>query len=517
MNKKLKEKIGEAVISVLPITIVVVLTCFFIAPISSDLVVMFIVGAMLLIFGIGLFSLGSETSMSIMGERIGAGLSKSKKIWVIILISFLVGTLTTIAEPDLKVLATQINQIPSLTLVLVVGVGVGIFLACALLRIVFKIKLSRLLVFLYILVFVLAFFVPEDFLPLSFDSGGVTTGPLTVPFIIALGIGAASIRQDKNSESDSFGLVALCSIGPIIAVMILGLIFKIDNAIYVPNNLANVSNSIDIGWSFVSAIPYYSFEVFKSLIPIVLFFVPYNFISLKLPKQELLKIGIGLIYTFIGLVIFMIGVNIGFLPVGNQLGIALMNLENKSFVILLIVLIGFFIVKAEPAVQVLVKQVNDITDGMVSKKALMVSISIGMTIALLISLFRAWLGIPILYVLIPGYVIALALTFFAPEVFVGIAFDSGGVTSGPMTASFVLPIMIGICEASGRINFSIMKDAFGLVSMVAMMPLISIQIVGIIYASKKKQVIKEENEIKHDNDEIIVFKRKNTKTKVIKV
>ena len=495
--------------SVLPITVIVALICFFVIPVSSNLVLMFMIGAIFLIFGVALFSLGADTSMSIMGERIGAGLSKSKNIWIVAFIAFLVGLLTTMAEPDLQVLATQINDVPNMVLISVVGIGVGIFLAIALLRIIFKIKLARLLVFLYIIVFILAFFVPADFLPLSFDSGGVTTGPITVPFIIALGIGAASIRSDKESESDSFGLVALCSVGPILAVMILGLVYKLSNTEYIPASLIGISSSVDIGTEFLKAIPIYSLQVLKSLVPIILFFVPYNLIKIKLPKQEMIKIGIGIIYTFIGLVIFMVGVNVGFLPVANQLGISLISLDNKAFVIIIIQLIGFFIVQAEPAVQILCSQVVDITDGMVSKKALVITMSIGMAIALLISLFRAWLGIPILVVLIPGYLIALLLTFFTPEIFVGIAFDSGGVASGPLTASFVLPIMIGICEASGRINASVMRDAFGLVSMVALMPLIVIQIVGIIYARKSTHATKVDQAIIREiEDEIIVFPKK---------
>jgi hypothetical protein len=291
--------------------------------------------------------------------------------------------------------------------------------------------------------------------------------------------------------------------------MILGLVYKLSNTEYIPASLIGISSSVDIGTEFLKAIPIYSLQVLKSLVPIILFFVPYNLIKIKLPKQEMIKIGIGIIYTFIGLVIFMVGVNVGFLPVANQLGISLISLDNKAFVIIIIQLIGFFIVQAEPAVQILCSQVVDITDGMVSKKALVITMSIGMAIALLISLFRAWLGIPILVVLIPGYLIALLLTFFTPEIFVGIAFGSGGVASGPLTASFVLPIMIGICEASGRINASVMRDAFGLVSMVALMPLIVIQIVGIIYARKSTHATKVDQAIIREiEDEIIVFPKK---------
>ncbi len=509
MNEKLKEKLGESLMSVLPITAIVAMICFFITPVSSDVMMMFFVGAVFLILGISLFSIGAESSMSLIGERIGASLSKSKKIWLIALISFLVGTITTIAEPDLQVLATQASEIPSNILIMTVGVGVGIFLSIAMLRIVFKIKLHILLIILYIVVFAISFFVPPIFLPLAFDSGGVTTGPMTVPFIIALGIGAASIRTDKNSESDSFGLVALCSIGPIIAVMILGLIFKITNTQYIPLEIAKVTSTKDIAQVFVNSLPKYSLEVLKSLIPIASFFVLYNIFSLKLSARELIKIFIGFVYTFVGLTIFLTGVNQGFLPVGNMLGVELVNNVDKELMLPIMMLIGFFIVKAEPAVQVLIRQVNDITDGKVSEKIMEAALSIGMMLALVISCLRAWYGIPLYVFLIPGYILALGLALFSPGIFTGIAFDSGGVASGPMTASFILPLMIGVCEASTRANANVLQDAFGLISMVAMMPLIVIQIVGVMYKYKRDKYFKEaEIDVLEKNDDIIVFPKK---------
>jgi len=509
LNVKLMEKLKEALASVLPITVIVALISLFITPISTSVMMMFLLGAVLLIFGIGLFSLGAEKSMGLIGERIGAGLTKSKKIWIIAFISFVVGTIITVAEPDLQVLANQIPSIPNIVLLTTVGVGVGLFLALAMLRIVFKVRLSRLLVVLYFMVFILSFFVPSSFLPLSFDAGGVTTGPLTVPFIIALGIGAASVRGDKNSESDSFGLVALCSVGPILAVMILGLVYKVTNTNYIPIQISNLANTKDVGQAFVSQIPYYAKDVLKSLLPLIVFFVLYNVISLRLQKQELKKIFFGFVFTFIGLVVFLTGVNVGFLPVGNILGVSLAELPNRIIVLPIIMAIGFFIVKAEPAVQILVKKVNEITDGMVSENVLQGTLSVGMMLALIISLLRALYGIPFFYIILPGYALALILTFFTPDIFVGVAFDSGGVTSGPMTASFLLPLMIGICEASSRANINVMEDAFGLVSMVALMPLITIQIVGIMYKYRKDRFFEEQVVTKvEEHDDIVVFPRK---------
>ncbi len=511
MNEKLKEKIKESVSSVLPITIIVALISFSIAPISNNVMMLFLVGAIFLIIGMGLFSLGAETSMSVIGERIGASLSKSKKIWLIALVSFVLGTIITVAEPDLQVLATQITQVPNMVLIMAVAIGVGIFLAAAMLRIVFNIKLSKLLLILYLMAFVLAIFVPEDFLPVAFDAGGVTTGPMTVPFIIALGVGAASIRSTKSSESDSFGLVALCSVGPILTVMILGLIFKIDSTVYTPSVIPDIENSKSLIMMFANMLPNYIFEVAKALVPILIFFVLYQIFALKMQKNELIKAFIGLGYTFIGLVLFMTGVNVGFMPVGNQLGTELMRIEHQWLIIPIIMLIGYFIVQAEPAVVVLTKQVSDITDGAIPEKAIKVTLSIGMTIAMLIAVIRAMYGISIFYFLIPGYLISVGLMFVVPEIFTAIAFDSGGVTSGPMTATFVLPLIIGVCEACGRQDANIMKDAFGLVAMVAMMPLIIVQLMGLLYKEKMNKVNAQGKQVETEEEDIIVFKRKTLK------
>lgn len=511
MNEKLKDKIKESISSVLPITVIVALACFSVAPVSNNVMMLFLIGAIFLIFGMGFFTLGAETSMTVIGERIGANLSGSKKVWLIALVSFLVGTIITIAEPDLQVLATQITEVPNMVLIMAVAIGVGIFLAVSMLRIVFNVSLSKILLLLYLIVFVLVFFVPAEFLPVAFDAGGVTTGPMTVPFIIALGIGAASVRSGKNSESDSFGLVALCSIGPILTVMILGMVFKIENTVYTPTIIPEIENSKNLIMMFVNELPKYSVEVIKALLPIAVFFTLYQVFSIKMPRKELTKVFVGFVYTFIGLVLFLTGVNVGFMPVGNQLGAELINIDQQWLIFPIVMLIGFFIVKAEPAVGVLTKQISDITDGAIPEKAMQMSLSLGMSIAMVIGVARAAYGIPIIYFLIPGYLIAICLMFIVPEIFTAIAFDSGGVTSGPMTATFVLPLMIGICEASGRVNFNIMKDAFGLVAMVAMMPLIVVQIMGIVYKIKQSKIKPKEIIENVLDDEIIVFKVKDNK------
>ena len=508
MNEKLKEKINESLSSILPISIIVLMVCLFIVPVSSETLVSFVVGSLFLIIGMGLFSLGADVSLTRVGERVGASLSKSKKVWVIAFISFILGIITTYAELDLNVLATLVPGVPKYTLISAVSIGTAIFLVIAMLRIVFKIKLSNLLFVLYFIVFIISYWVPKGFLAIAFDSGGVTTGPMIVPFIIALGIGAVSIRNDKSSESDSFGLAALCSIGPIIAMMLIGIFFRIGEGTYTSTIINSIKDSKMIGFSFLNVIPQYAMEVFKSILPIVLFFILYNLLVLKLSTQQVRKISMGFVYLFVGLVIFLIGVNEGFLPMGYELGKALMTNLDKTIILPIIMAIGYFIVKAEPAVQVLIRQVVTTTDGMISESMMLGTLSVGMMMALIIGACRAWYGISFMAFMIPLYLLATIMTFFVPEIFIGIAFDSGGVISGPMTASFLLPIIIGFCEESGRATLNIMDDSFGLISLVALMPLITIQFVGLLYKYRKETYFSDGKRRRFENDDIIIFPRK---------
>ena len=408
---------------------------------------------------------------------------RTKKLGFIIIIGFILGFIITISEPDLQVLAEQVSSVPNLVLILSVALGVCSFLVVALLRILFGIALPPLLFSFYILVFVLAMFVPENFLAVAFDSGGVTTGPMTVPFIMALGVGIASIRNDKHAGDDSFGLVALCSIGPILAVLILGLLYHTEGSAAL-EVVSEVENSIELGKLFAVALPKYFKEIAVSLFPIVAFFGIFQIVSLKLNKTVLIKICIGLFYTYIGLVLFLTGANVGFIPAGNYLGMVLGNLHYNWILVPLGMVIGYFIVKAEPAVQVLNKQVEDVTNGSISRSAMNLCLSIGVSASVALALLRVLTGLNIYWLLIPGYIIALVLTRFVPKVFVGIAFDSGGVASGPMTSTFLLPLAMGACTAVGG---NVVTDAFGVVAMVAMAPLIAIQIMGVLYQLKLKR------------------------------
>ena len=485
--------------AVIPILLIVLLLSFTVAPLSPSILVTFLIGAVLVIIGMVFFSMGAELSMSPMGERVGSSMLKTRKLWIIIVLGFILGFIITISEPDLQVLAGQVASVPNLVLILSVALGVGVFLVVALLRILFAIALPPLLLLFYGLVFVLAFFVPDNFLAVAFDSGGVTTGPMTVPFIMALGVGISAIRNDKHAGNDSFGLVALCSIGPVLAVLILGLLYDPQGS-YEVQTVTEVDNSVELGRLFLQELPVYLKEIAGSLLPIVVFFGIFQIFSLKLHKKSLLKICIGLLYTYVGLVLFLTGANVGFIPAGNYLGTVMaalpyrwilvpvgmvigyfivkaepciiVNIRHKSNVI------GYFIVKAEPAVYVLMKQVEELTDGDISGKAMQLCLSLGVAVSVGLSMLRVLTGISILYLLIPGYAIALLLTLFVPKIFTAIAFDSGGVASGPMTATFLLPLAQGACVAVGG---DVVTDAFGVVAMVAMTPLITLQILGLVY------------------------------------
>lgn len=503
MNPKLREKTLESLSAVLPITAIILLIGILMVPLELGALVMFVVGALMLILGMGFFQLGAEMSMTPIGEGVGVELSKAKTVVSVVLIGFVMGVIITVSEPDLQVLAEQVPSLDNLTLVLTVAVGVGIFLALALVRIKYQIGLPRMLIVLYLLVLVLSAFVPKEFLAVAFDSGGVTTGPMTVPFIMALGVGLASVRSDKNSASDSFGLVALSSIGPILAVMLLGCFFRPTQAQVEPNALPDVSTTRDVAKAFAFELPHYLEEVALSLLPIIAVFILFQFVTHRYHKRQLRRIVVGLVYTFIGLMLFLCGVNVGFAPVGEHVGGALAKLPYNWVLVPLGMLIGYYIVKAEPAIRVLNHQVENVTDGAISVKAMNRSMSIGVAVSIGLAMLRVLLNIPIAWIVIPGYVIALVMSLFVPKLFVGIAFDSGGVASGPMTSTFLLPLCIGVCRALGG---DPMTDAFGVVALVALTPLITIQMMGLVYKYKTTKLQKlagPYDGVTDDSDEIV--------------
>ncbi len=499
MKGDLLTKLKEALLSVLPITLIVLLLHFTIAPLSSGMLCMLVVCAALLVVGMGLFTLGADMAMMPMGEMVGARLTQSRSLPLMIALGFVMGVFITVAEPDLQVLANQVPAVPDQTLIWTVAAGVGLFLVGALLRIVFQLELRYILLGAYALVFALAILTDSAFVPMAFDSGGVTTGPITVPFILALGVGVAAVRGGRGAGEDSFGLVALCSVGPILAVLGLGQVFDSSSSAYAAEEIARAGSPAEVPGLLIASMGGYFREVAVALSPIVAFFALFQIIWLRLPLKRLLKTGVGLVYAYVGLALFLTAANVGFMPVGDVMGAAIAALDYNWILVPLGMVIGFCIIYAEPAVHVLNEQVESITDGAISRRAMLFSLAAGVSISLALAMVRVLTGVSIWYFIVPGYALALGLSFFVPKVFTAIAFDSGGVASGPMTATFLLPFAMGACESLGG---NILTDAFGVVAMVAMTPLITIQILAFVYSMGKARVKAPEAEEAPD-DEII--------------
>ena len=505
--KELWSKIKEALISALPVTaIVYIMSLTPLFNFSQTELITFSIGAVLLVLGIGLFNLGADLAMTPMGSHVGAGLSKQRKLGLLLAVCFVLGMLITIAEPDLQVLAKQVSAVMNGTLLIyTVGLGVGIFLVIAILKIVFKRSLSQFLMLFYMLLFALALLLvvggASDLLPMAFDSGGVTTGPITVPFIMALGVGISGVLGDRRSKENSFGLVALCSVGPILAVLLLGMFSKGDLSYQVPD----YSVSGDILGAYLHTLGHTAKEVAIALGLIVLFFLICQAAVLKLSKRRLLRIGLGVIFTYIGLVIFLTGVNVGFMPIGYKLGHAL-GQWNPIFLTGFGLVMGVLVVLAEPAIHVLNSQVEEVTGGLVTKKAMSTGLCIGVGLSIALSVVRIIFDFSLVYYIIPGYFISLALSLFVPPVYTAIAFDSGGVASGPMTSGFILPFATGVCMAIQG-EGAVLRDAFGVVALVAMTPLITIQLLGFraIISDKVKERRAMKRILDADDQQIINF------------
>ena len=501
------EKIKEALLSALPITAIVYvlsLTPWF--NFTGAELITFTVGAVLLVVGLGLFSMGADMAMTPMGTHVGAGLSRQKKLTLLLIVCFVLGMLITIAEPDLQVLAKQVSAVMNGTvLVYAVGIGVGAFLVVAVLKIVFRRTLSSILMLFYMLMFALALMLVvngnEALLPMSFDSGGVTTGPITVPFIMALGVGISSVLGDRRSQENSFGLVSLCSVGPILAVLVLGIFSSNDLTYSVPDYAVGA----DIAGAFLHTALHTCKEVATALGLIVAFFLICQVIFLKLSRKRLLKIGLGVLFTYIGLALFLTGVNVGFMPIGYKLGYELAQL-NEGLLVLLGLIMGVLVVLAEPAIHVLNQQVEDVTGGYVSKKSMLLGLCIGVGASIALSMIRIIFDFSIVYYVIPGYFLSLGLSLFVPPVYTAIAFDSGGVASGPMTSGFILPFATGVCVCLQG-EAAVLRDAFGVVAVVAMTPLITIQLLG--FRAIVSEIIAEKRAMKKilgaDDQQIINF------------
>mgnify|MGYP000007737650 CR=1 FL=1 len=409
---KLREKLLEALQAVLPIAAIVLVLCFTIAPVSPSILLCFLLGAAMIVVGIMFFTLGAEMSMTPYGRARGCGDHQKPEA------AGDLGHRLSAGLPHHHFGAGPAGAgksgalHPNRTLILSVAAGVGLFLVFAFLRMLIGISLPKLLVLFYGMIFLLAAFVPKEFLAVAFDSGGVTTGPMTVPFIMALGVGVSSIRGDRHAADDSFGLVAMCSIGPILAVLILGIVFRASDSTYIPPVLPEVSDSVELWQLFHVSLPTYLEEIAVSLLPIIVMFGIFQFVALHMDRWSLGRIAVGLAYTYVGLVLFLTGANVGFMPAGNYLGQVLAGQSFRWIIIPIGMLIGYFIVKAEPAVYVLNKQVEEVTDGAISAKAMGMALSAGVSISVGLAMVRVLTGISILWFLVPGYVFAIGISLW---------------------------------------------------------------------------------------------------------
>lgn len=484
------DKLKEVLYAVLPITILVLILNFTLAPLDTSLFIRFIIGAIFIIFGLTIFLFGVDIGIAPIGHSMGGMLAKSNKILVVILAGLGLGFFISIAEPDLHILAAQVENVTSGliakgSIVVVVSIGIGLLIAVGLGRIVYNIPLFKLLTILYLIIFALAIFTSPEFLAISFDASGATTGALTVPFILALAIGVSAIKKDsKASEKDSFGLVAIASTGAIMTVMIMNIISKTDE---ITGSLEAVHlESTTIISPFLHHLPVLAKEIVIALLPIVVTFLIFQKVSFKMSKKAVRNILMGILFTFTGLVLFLVGVNAGFMEVGSSIGHSIASLDNKAYVIIIAFVLGLVTILAEPAVHVLTHQIEDVTSGYVKRKAVLVTLCIGVGLAVALSIIRILVpGLQLWHYLLPGYLIAIIMSYFVPKLFVGIGFDSGGVASGPMTATFILAFVQGAAEAIEGAD--VLKEGFGMIAMVAMTPIISLQILGFIFKLKSKK------------------------------
>lgn len=483
----LAEKFKEVIYSVLPITIIVLILHFTLTPLETPQLIRFLLGALLIIIGLSIFLVGVDKGITPIGNLMGSTLTKTNKIWIVAVAGLILGFFISIAEPDLHILAGQVDfvtggVIPKFTIVAIVSIGIAALLALGLIRIVYNVPLYKLLTILYLIVFVLAIFTSPEFLAISFDASGATTGALTVPFILALGLGVSTLKKDsKASEKDSFGLVAITSVGAIIAVMVMNIIAGTEE---ISGSIEyNVSASANIVAPFVHELPKIAGEIILALLPIIILFLVFQRISFKLPGRTVRKILKGIVYTFIGLVLFLVGVNAGFMDVGGVVGYSVASLENKSYTVIIGFILGLVTILAEPAVHVLTHQIEEVTSGYVKRKVVLFALSIGVGVAIGLSMIRIIVPpVQLWHYLLPGYIIAITMTYFVPKLFVGIAFDSGGVASGPMTATFILAFAQGVAQAIEGAD--VLREGFGMIAMVALTPLIALQILGLIFKMK---------------------------------
>ena len=501
-------KVKETSLSVFPIIAFIVILNFTpLYSLSFYEIMAFVLGAIILIIGASLFDIGADIAMTPMGRFIGEGLTAKRKLFLLLFVSFVIGVLVTISEPDLGVLANQLSGLINKTVfIVVVGIGVGVLLIVAILKIIFKKSLNMLLIFFHLMLFAVAVLTIRSngfkFLPLAFDSGGVTTGPITVPFILALGVGISKTLRSRDSKDNSFGLLSLCSVGAVIAILILCIFVNGD----ISYDVSGYGLSDNVFLDFLKNIPVISKDVGISLGLVVVIFLICQFTFLKLDKTELKKLALGIVLTFVGLVLFLTAVETSFIDIGYKIGVQMAENVSSFWIMVFNFVLGALVVLAEPAIQVLVKQIEDITDGMVTKKAMLIAMAVGVGLAGALSVIRIYFDIDLMYFLVPAYVISFGLSFFIPPIYTAIAFDSGGVATGSLTSSFVLPLMIGVCGVIQGTD-AILSDAFGVIALVAVIPLITIQLLGFntVIQKRRSKKLAMRKILQSDDKQIINF------------
>lgn len=484
----LKDKFKEVSLSVLPISLIVIILNFTLVPIDSDMLIRFIIGSLLVILGLGIFLFGVDLGVNPIGNLMGETTAKTNKAILVGILGFLLGFLITVAEPDLFILAKQVNQasggiISAYSILIVVSIGVGIMVALGLLRILFEKPLNKMYTIIYFIIFILGLKVSAEFLAISVDASGATTGAMTTPFILALGYGVSQLKGGKKEEEDSFGLVGVASTGPILAIMLMSIIAGVTNI--QGQAEAFVVHEGIIG-PYLKEFPRMIRETVYTLMPVILMFLIFNLFKFKLNRRNRNKILKGLLYTYIGLVLFLTGVNAGFMEVGRVMGYKIANLDHSLLLPAIGFLLGLVVVLAEPAVHVLTEQVEDVTAGYIKKSVIRIAFSIGIATAVSMSMLRIMIpSLKLWHFLLPGFALAVLLSYKVPPIFVGIAFDAGGVASGPMTATFVLAFAQGAADAIPTAN--VLVDGFGVIAMVAMTPLVTIQLLGYLFQLKGKK------------------------------
>ena len=484
MRNVIIDKLKESILAVLPICIIILLLHFTIAPLDSSTLMVLFMGIALLFIGLILFSIGVELSLLPIGEHVGSALITSRKPLLIFVILFIFGFIVTAAEPDLSVLANQVASIPNTTLIIGISIGVGLFLIIAVLRILMHWRLGRVLAVIYPLAFFIAIF-SSDYIAVAIDAAAVTTGPVTVPFLLAIGGGFAAVSTGKDAEENNFGISSICSVGPIITVLILGMFHNSADTTYLPQPDILIHDIKHLFSLFANGLSHSFIEVIIIVIPIIVIFLIFQIIKLKLSRSELIKIFTGAIYLIIGLTVFLAGVNKGFLPAATMLGERIGALSYNWIVVPLAFVIGAAVLLAEPTAYVLVKRVEEITNGAISRTMMLVGMTTGVGIAMSLAMIRILTGISIWWILLPGYALSLTLTFLVPDIFVGIGFDAGEVATGAMSAAFVLPFAIGVGTQIPGCN--IIAESFGIVGLSTMLPPIVVQLMGLVYNIKLKK------------------------------